>query len=370
MRGSLEEVAGDDTVPGLDPGRLGAVGDLLEAAVGTRGIPGAVVAVGLGPGEPAYRWTGGWAEGGSGRAGREMTPGTVFDLASLTKVMATLPCVLALVEGGAVELDDPVVRFLPDFSGPGKDGVSVRHLLSHTSGLPDHREYYRTCPTPEAVMKAALAEPLVERPGAAMCYSDVGFMVLAEVVRAVTGLGIDAAARDLVFSRLGMEGAGYLPAAGDRATIAATEAVGGEPPKVGVVHDENAEALGGVAGHAGLFAPVEDVVTYVRAWVDPASPLLEPATRAEALRCQTPGLEARRGLGWTLRGDRWDHTDGAWPATAAGHTGFTGTSVALDPASGAWVVMLTNAVHYGRDKTAIVALRRRVHAAVGEALRP
>ena len=127
----------------------------------------------------------------------------------------------------------------------------------------------------------------------------------------------------------------------------------------------SAEALGGVAGHAGLFGTAADVARYLRnCWLAEDSPVLSRAVRAEALRCQTEGLDGRRGLGWTLRGDRWDHMSTVWPRTGAGHTGFTGTSVAFDPVSGLWAVLLTNAVHLGRGRSGIVPLRRQVHDAL------
>jgi CubicO group peptidase (beta-lactamase class C family) len=339
------------------------LGRLLLEAVEAGDVPAAVVVAGIGPGAPSYWEAFGWAERWGG-VQRLADPATVFDLASLTKVIATLPCLLRLVEARQLALDDPVVGFVPDFAGPGKDGVTIRHLLTHTSGLPDHRPYWERASTPAQVLAAALAEPLVYPPGVHFCYSDIGYIVAGRVVEVVAGLGLDGAFRELVGGPLGLEATGFCPSWPERERIAATEAVGGQPPKVGVVHDENAEALGGVAGHAGLFGPASDVAVYVRAWLDPGGDFLSHETRAEALRCQTDGLGGRRGLGWSLRGDRWDHTDGGWPATGAGHTGFTGTSIALDPVSGLWMVLLTNAVHYGRDKSRIVALRRRVHAAL------
>ena len=137
---------------------------------------------------------------------------------------------------------------------------------------------------------------------------------------------------------------------------------GGEP-KRGVVHDENAESLGGVAGHAGLFGTAPDLAHYLRAcWLSEES-VLSRRMRTEALNLQTRGLNGARGLGWTLPGDDWDHMSPHWPSSGAGHTGFTGTSLALDPVSGIWVVLLTNAVHYGRGARA-KTLRRVVHAAV------
>jgi CubicO group peptidase (beta-lactamase class C family) len=288
-------------------------------------------------------------------ATRPMTADTVFDLASLTKVVATTPCLLRLAGRGEVGLDQPVRRYLPGFTG--KDQVTVRHLLTHTSGLPGQRRYYRQLHDPASIRAAALAEPLAARPGTVFCYSDAGFIVLGELAAAVAGYGLDQLVQEMVCAPLGLDRTRYLPPASWE--FAATEPAGGVA-KVGVVHDENAAALGGVAGHAGLFGTAADLARYAASWVQGDWP-------AEALRGQT-GL-GRRGLGWGLRGDPWDNMGDGWPVSGAGHTGFTGTSLSIDPASGLWAVLLTNAVHFGRGpEHSAVSLRKQVHAAVAAAL--
>jgi len=361
-------------------------------------IPGAVLAAGLGNGEPVIRHVAGFAQDDS-HARRAMTYDTIFDLASLTKVVATLPCVLRLVAAGQLSLDHPVRDYLPGFDGAGKDAVTVRQLLTHTSGLPGHRKYYEYLHDPAQVRAAALAEPLVTAPGTSVCYSDIGFIALGELCAAVTGDGLGRLMAEVVCTPLGMADTGYLPGAGLAGRIASTEPAAGVA-KTGVVHDENAEALGGVAGHAGLFGTAADLSRYAAAWVGwrgrgqqsaaggsgLASLGLPGWLRAEALRCQTEGMPGvpppgddgpgpprpaahRRGLGWGLRGDRWDNMGDGWPFSGAGHTGFTGTSLSIDPASGLWAVLLTNAVHFGRGpQHSVRALRQQVHAAVAAAL--
>jgi CubicO group peptidase (beta-lactamase class C family) len=207
---------------------------------------------------------------------------------------------------------------------------------------------------------------LVARPGSAFCYSDVGFIVLGELAAAVAGRGLDELVREVVCAPLGLRATRYRPPGDWASRIAATEIVGGTA-KVGVVHDENAEALGGVAGHAGLFATATDLGAFAAAWAGDGT--VPAGLRAEALRCQTEGLGGRRGLGWGLRHDTWDNMGDGWPASGAGHTGFTGTSLSIDPCSGLWAVLLTNAVHYGRGPGhSVVALRKQVHAAAAELL--
>ncbi len=352
----------------MTPARSAA--DLIDEAVADGTVPGAVLAAGRGSGGPVLTHVAGDAQHDEeGR--RAMSADTIFDLASLTKVVATLPCVLLLAAAGQLGLDDQVSRHLPEFSGPGKDEVTVRQLLTHTSGLPDQRRYHEFLTDAAAARAAALAEPLISAPGAVVRYSDIGFIALGELAATVGGCGLADLARQLVVAPLGLTGTGYLPSASLASRIAATEHVGGRA-KIGTVHDENAELLGGVAGHAGLFGTAADLSRYAAAWVteDAAWPL--PAwLRAEALRCQTAGLDGRRGLGWGLRGDRWDNMGSGWPVSGAGHTGFTGTSLSLDPVSGLWAVLLTNAVHFGRDRGPVHSvkdLRMRVHAAVAGTL--
>ncbi len=343
--------------------------ELIDRAVGAGVIPGAVLAAGLHAAEPLLLHVAGDAQRDAA-AKRPMTASTVFDLASLTKVVATLPILLYLVGRGEIGLDQPASRYLPAFApaaaGPDKGGVTVRQLLLHTSGLPDQRRYYQHLRDPAEIRAAAVAEPLVARPGTVFCYSDVGFITLGELAAAVAGGGLDELVRDVVCTPLGLAATRYLPPAGWADRIAATEIVDGAA-KVGVVHDENAEALGGVAGHAGLFGTAADLARYAAAWAGDDSPM--EGLRAEALRGQTEGLGGRRGLGWGLRGDAYDNMGDGWPASGAGHTGFTGTSLSVDPRSGLWAVLLTNAVHFGRGpEHSVVGLRKQVHAAVAAEL--
>lgn len=341
-----------------------AAARLVSAAVAQGIATTAVLAVGRGARTHGVRILG---ETRTGPEAVPVTADTLFDLASLTKVVATTPAMLRLWDAGELDLDDPVSRYLPAYADGAKAAVTLRHLLTHSSGLPAHKPFHRLPGSPATRLAAAAEEPLEAAPGTRVVYSDIGFILLGAVVAEVTGTGLQQAARDLVFTPLGMNDTGYLPSP-DRA-FAATEADPdtGEPIS-GRVHDENAHALGGVAGHAGLFSTVGDLVRYLgAAWLPgpgEAAPFLSARSRAAATACQTDGLDGRRGLGWTLGGDRWDHMTAAWPHTRAGHTGFTGTSLAFDPAGGLWTVLLTNAVFHGRAHAGIALLRRTAHAAV------
>jgi CubicO group peptidase (beta-lactamase class C family) len=338
-----------------------AAARLVSAAVEQRIATAAVLAVGRGAHTYGVQILG---ETQAGPAALPVTADTLFDLASLTKVVATTPAILRLSDAGGLDLDDPVGRYLPAYTQGGKAAVTLRHLLSHSSGLPAHRAFHRLPGTAASRLAAAAEQPLEAAPGSRVVYSDIGFMLLGAVVARVAGTGLEKAARELVFAPLGLESTGYLPGA-DHVFVATEPDPDTGQPVCGRVHDENAAALGGVAGHAGVFSTIGDLVRYVQTgWLQRDSEFLTPRARAAAVTCQTSGLDGRRGLGWTLAADRWDHMTAAWPRGRAGHTGFTGTSLAFDPDGGLWTVLLTNAVHFGREHAGIALLRRTVHAAV------
>jgi CubicO group peptidase (beta-lactamase class C family) len=335
-----------------------AVAERLADAVSSGETPGAVFAAGS-PGLAAQFAVAGNAQVNGGPC-RPMHQDTLFDLASLTKVVATLPTVLRLAERGDLALDDRVTRFLPQFSGEGRDEVTVRHLLAHTSGLPAEIRFWHRYPTAEQAEPAVLTVPLTHPPGTTVVYSDIGFMLLGRIVTAVTSAPLDAAVAELVTRPLGMTRTGFNPGPDQAAQAASTELQPDGTALTGVVHDENARFFGGVSGHAGLFAPAEDLARYLtEAWL--GDTLLAPATREEACRLQTEGTDGRRGLGWVLPGDQHYSLGTHWPGTSITHTGFTGTSLACDPATGYWAVLLTNDVHYGRNRGLIRPLRESVH---------
>lgn len=339
-------------------GKHGSAREVIAAAVRSGVIPGAVFAAGA-PGLPAEVVVTGQARARGGPP-RPMRRDTLFDLASLTKVVATLPAVLRLAGLGALMLDEPVTRFLPGFRGEGRDAVTVRQLLAHTAGLPASIPFWERSQDPEEASRALLCVPLDHPPGTRVVYSDVGFMLLGAVVSAISGSPLDAAVAELVTGPLGLARTGFRPGPARAARAAATELQPDGTALTGIVHDENARFFGGVAGHAGLFAPIDDLIRYLAgAWL--GGEFLSPASRREACRLQTGVLGGRRGLGWVLRGDPADSLGTRWPPGSVSHTGFTGTSLACDPASGAWAVLLTNEVHFGRGRGVIRPLRESVH---------
>jgi serine-type D-Ala-D-Ala carboxypeptidase len=353
---------------------------LLEDGVG-RAYPGAVAAV-LFRGETVLRQAVGLAAHTPEK--RPATPETIYDLASLTKVVATTPLILQATTEGRLGLDDPLAEHVPE--SPRSFGITLRHLLTHTSGLPAWIPFYVEVGGSEAIVRRASTISPTAAPGTQVTYSDLGFILLGEVARRVLAAPLDTLVRARLFDPLGMDDTGYLPPPERRERIAPTEdgtaieqGMAGEAGRRytwrrrliwGEVHDSNAYAMGGVAGHAGLFGTADDLVAYARMWLatgrGPHGSILSSSLVTEATTPQTAGL-ALRGLGWALSGPQGWWGDNLSPR-AFGHTGFTGTALVLDPEHDLAIIFLTNAVHLGRDRTEILTLRPLVAEAVARAL--
>jgi CubicO group peptidase (beta-lactamase class C family) len=278
---------------------------------------------------------------------------TIFDLASVTKTFTTL-ALMQQVEAGRVELDEPVATYLPDFAENGKEDVTVRHLLNHTGGLPAWLPLYSAYPTVEERLAAVLAvEPRTE-PGAKYVYSDLGMITLGLVVEEVTGQPLEQAIAEGITGPLGMADTMFNPPVALVDRIAATESQPwtGRQMVRGEVHDENAWSLGGVAGHAGLFSTARDLAVLARTLLNGGRHgetriLAEETVRAMLVNENTELPANGHGLGFELD-QRW-YMDGLSSPVTFGHTGYTGTSVVIDPLSESFVILLTNRVHPTRD---------------------
>lgn len=352
---------------------------LLDRSVEEQLVPCAAAEVGTSGGQVTSVHAG-WAQLTPRR--RRLHAGMCFDLASLTKVIATTTLTLQAVEQGRVYLGQRVASILPEFAALGKQDVTVRHLLSHTSGLPAWRDL-SDCGNPTDALARVWRTPLERPPGSAVVYSDLGFITLGEALVRIHDMPLDQLARRDVFEPLGMNETSYRPAKGptkDRSRCVPTEALESRGGLIaGEVHDDNAHALGGVAGHAGLFASLEDVGRFCRMWLrsglsDSGRRILSPAAVAAATRDQTGGADPqnRRGLGWVLQPNSfWPAADLVSPV-AFSHTGFTGTSIVIDPAFDRYAVLLTNRVHPTRGEGSadrIRLLRARFHNAAWSDLR-
>ena len=357
---------------------LDRIEQVIEESIAAGETPGAVVLVGRGD-EVLY------FEAFGQRAvvpqAEPMTRDTVFDLASLTKVVATTTSIMQLVEQGHIRLRDPVGKFIPEFSRYGKEGVSIQHLLNHTSGLrpdlPLEDEFDGT----EVAIERATREVLLAPPGEAFVYSDINFFLLGEIVGRVSGQPLQDYVREHVFEPLGMVDTGFLPPESLTPRIAPTEACPPlgwpcEGPDAvmlrGTVHDPTARRMDGVAGHAGLFSTAADLAIFARMFMGDGATdgvrILSPLTVAKMSSVATPPhIRERRGLGWDIDSRFSSNRGDLLPLGSFGHTGFTGTSLWMDPLSGTYIVFLSNRVHPDGSGD-VVALRARVATLVATAL--
>ncbi len=359
-------------------GALDRVQRVVEEAIAEGETPGAVVLVGRGD-EVLY------FEAFGHRAlvpeSEPMTRDTVFDLASLTKVVATTTSVMQLVEQGRIRLSDRVGDFIPEFSRYGKQDVTVRQLLNHTSGLRPDLPLEDEFDGSEVAIERATREVLLAPPGERFIYSDINFFLLGEIVARVSGQPLPEYAREHVFEPLGMADTGFLPPESLRPRIAPTEACPPlgwpcEGPDAvmlrGTVHDPTARRMDGVAGHAGLFGTAADLAVFCRMLLGGGATggvrLLSPLTVARMTSVATPRhLDARRGLGWDIDSRFSSNRGDLLPPGSFGHTGFTGTSLWMDPLTDTYVVFLSNRLHPdGRGD--VLALRARVATLVAAAL--
>ncbi len=295
------------------------------------------------------------------RGGLPVTEDTLYDMASVTKLFSTAPVAWHAIERGMLTLDDTLGDF---FDAPeDKHDITIRQLLTHTAGFAPSLHIWQACQDPEQVAEYILSQPLAYAPGTDVRYSCTGFITLGKLLEKVYGERLDALAKRLVFEPLGMRDTGYNPAFSPN--IAATEidpATGA--PIQGVVHDENARFLGGVAGNAGVFSTLNDSVRFARMLATGGRGLVCPATLKKAARNYTPGMDTHRGLGLHIAGLPGSYAGDLFPDNSFGHTGFTGTSIVVSPDDGLYVVFLTNRVHPTRDNGAHIRYRRLIHNAV------
>jgi serine-type D-Ala-D-Ala carboxypeptidase len=296
----------------------------------------------------------------------ETASDTIYDLASLTKVVSTTTLALWLVQNKRWKLSDSAAKWLPGFS---RDDLTIEQLLTHTSGLIPHRPFFHLGRNPLAIRRAVYAE--AERGGATgeVAYSDLNFMLLGWAVARCANLSLDRLFHDVVAEPLGMIETRYRPPARYRARIAATERNGDQRLTKqlvwGDVHDGNAWALGGVAGHAGLFAPTGDLIRFSQSLLGAPGPRILRATTRSSISLHPTGTQPTvRGLGWRLHPEAW----GSWPSDTLWHTGFTGTSLLISPSANLGVVFMTNAIHPIRQLERHEQLRATIHATIAKSV--
>lgn len=345
----------------------------VQAWVDRQAFPGAVLAVGVDGRLVALQ---GFGRLASDADAPPMPADAVFDVASLTKVAATTTAVALLVDEGRVQLDAPVVRYLPEFAGvPGHDAITVRHLLAHNSGLPSPMRLWKHAKTRAELMQLVYRIPVEAAPGERQHYRDENFILLGELVERVSGQPLDRFLAVRAFGPLGLRDTGFNPPAALLPRIPPTELDTYHRHRLvrGTVHDESADLMGGVSGHAGLFASAADLARLAQLYLDEGraggQPLLRPETvRSFATRQDQPA-GSTRALGWDTPGTAGRSFAGPLASPAAiMHTGFTGTSLYIDRDRRAFVVLLTNRVNPTRENRQIGAARIAIHTAVLQAL--
>jgi uncharacterized protein YbbC (DUF1343 family)/CubicO group peptidase (beta-lactamase class C family) len=346
----------------VDAARLAYIDEAVNDAIANKEMPGAVVLVARKGGVV-------WRKAYGSRAlvpQREaMTTDTIFDLASLTKIVATTTSIMILVERGKIRLEDSVSRYIPELKGGGRERVTIERLLTHTSGYAPDFDLSEQWSGYDDMLKRLYAEPLRNAPGARFVYSDINFITLGEVVRRVSGQTLDEFARKNIYEPLGMRDTGFRPRAELLPRVAPTENVRGmrsylggmgaqgiEGDRIlrGEVHDPTANRMGGVAGHAGLFSTADDLAIFCQMILNGGEyngvRILSPLTVAAMTRPrQVTEDGGARGLGWDINTSFSSNRGDLFPVGSFGHTGFTGTSIWIDPASETFVVFLSNRVH-------------------------
>ena len=358
-----------------EDGQLRPAYEVVDKAVKDRAFPGATLAVGF-RGKVAIHAFGKLSYNAKSPA---VVPTTMYDIASLTKVVVTTTLVAKLAEGDfavPLDLDAKIERFLPEWaSGPQPEWrhrVTVRHLLTHTSGLPPFKEYWRTSKSKQDTLTKIFAEPLEYEPGTKEVYSDLGIILMAEIIERLTGRSLDDLANSLVFSPLGMKNSVYKPPKKLWPKIAPTEIDNNYRHRLiqGEVHDENAYAIGGVSGHAGVFSTAPDLAAFCQMLLNGGVYAHQRILRRATVTQFTTPQQLSGGirtLGWAVP------TPGGlsgryFSEHSFGHTGFTGTSIWIDPDRQLFVVLLTNRVHPTRENQNIQQVRRDLHDAVMQAL--
>jgi CubicO group peptidase (beta-lactamase class C family) len=333
--------------------RFSFIPGMLEQAIAEGVFPSATVGIGL-KGETLFTHAAGKLSLPDG------TPADLFtryDLASMTKIIAPTMLTLMALEKGLLALDDTLSRF---FDTPNdKADISIYHLMTHTSGITPHFLLEKVCKEPSEVCRTILRQPLDGPPGQMPRYSCMGYILLGFILEKVYGKPLNTLARELVLAPLCMEHTGYCPI-GENIAATETDTATGIPLK-GIVHDENARFMKGVSANAGLFSDLGDVMRYAKMLASGGAPILNPATLRLAISDRTPEHAVHRGLGFHVSGGPGSFIGDLFPAVSFGHTGFTGTSIAVDPETGLYAVLLTNAVHIKRANPDMQRFRRLFH---------
>ena len=351
----------------LDPQRFARIDQVTKKEIAAGHLPGAVVLVGH-KGKIVYRQAFGLRS--LEPRPQPMTTDAIFDIASLTKVVATTTAIMQLVDQGRLRLDEPVAKYWPDFAKNGKGSITIRQLLTHTSGLRAEVKSPRWSGYQGAMAAIAVDRP-VNPPGTAFRYGDANFIALGELVRRVSGQPLDVYCAQNIFKPLGLGDTSFKPPAAKQARFAPCDRFNGEL-RCGQVQDPTAYRMGGVAGNAGVFATADDLAVFAQMLLDGGvsrgRQILSPAAIKAMTKPQgIAGSSTRRGLGWDIRSPFSKIFNASFPKGSFGHTGYTGTSIWIEPRSKTFLIILTNRLH-PHGKGQVKLLRAEIAAAVAGAL--
>lgn len=376
----LATKASSKVAKSLASSRFAALDAMFKEAVEKEEIPGAVVLVGHN-GHVVYRKAFGYRSLEPRR--EKMTLDTIFDMASLTKCLATTPSMMRLIQLGQIRLNDPVAKYIPEFAANGKGQITIRQLMTHTSGLPEDLDLKQPWQGYETAMNMAFDETPIYPAGMRFLYSDINFEVLGELVHRVSGMMLDNYAQAHFYEPLHMAHTRFLPPKAWLPKIAPTQyvqpgvaldvALEGKDPHGemlrGIVHDPTARRMGGVAGHAGLFSTADDVAKFAQMLLNGGGSVLSPLSIEKMTTVETPPtMPVMRALGWDIDSPFSTNRGDFLPIGSYGHTGFTGTSLWIDPTTKTYIVILSNAVHPVGGTGAMVGIRNRAATAVAAAL--
>ena len=327
---------------------------LLEDGLREGCYPGAVAACGCGDAVFAISCKGKISENGP-----DVNVATRYDMASLSKILGPTMLTLRAIEEGELTLWDKLERFFPDCPEDKKE-ITIKHLMTHTAGFSPVFWLGGEAQSPEDALRALLAHPLETPIGAEVHYSCMGYITLGKVLETIYGRPLDELARERVFEPLGLKNTDYNPQ--NQENIAATE-IDKETGVVlqGVVHDENARFLRGVSANAGVFSDIHDMIRFAQMLARGGEGYLSRGMLKKAIALQAGDENVHRGLGFHLAGTPENYMGDLFPAESFGHTGFTGTSLAIDPETGFFVILLSNRVHPTRENTKLMRFRRRMH---------
>lgn len=302
----------------------------------------------------------------------EVTAKTLYDLASVTKVIATTTAAMICYDRKLFSIDDPVIKYIPEFAINGKDKITIKNLLLHNSGLPAYKRFYQFCSSKEEVIKEIFSSELEYPTGEKMVYSDLGIITLGKIIERVTGKNLDTFCEDEIFGPLGMKNTFYTPSDSFTKLCAPTEIDDYWRKKLlqGEVHDETSAMLGGVAGHAGLFSNTTDLSKFLTMIINLGNYNGKQLINPETVKLFTTRYSesSSRALGWDTKSEKGSSSGDYFSPNSFGHTGFTGTSVWIDPVRKLFVIFLTNRVYPTRENSKIRTVRPEVHNEIIKAI--